>query len=640
MKKTIKIFACSLLMILSLSSCEDYLTSEDFDAIDSETFISNVSNAQTAMNGVYSSFYMDWTWRGEIYYYLLFATNELEYRHASETYIPLKNFGYTPEAPWFLGFWRSHYLTVGRANDVMTKLEKLYNSSELTTSDQDLIDQMIGECHFLRGFAYFWLTRSFGDKLPSHPQYDPEGMGVPIVDEVINTKDQLIKSRNTLDECWKYIIEDWKKAYDKLPTSWNGTSVGGVNKVGAATKGAAAGYLGQAAMYYGDKTFPDGSEQTGYQRAKYWFEKCMEAGNYALVKDIYWNFDEAHENNSESIFEIQFDNKTPGYSGSYTWRLLGPEPSFWGTVNVSMDYVDKFAGGNNLTQELYDDMIANPRTYIGGLPNPQKAFPLVVEKAFSGVIGQDFSDRFAFFESYTGSWDALAEEINTELANQGVRRFDIKNDDKKWGTADSKYVSAITKASAKDDDPRMYASFYIPNRDSIRNIVNGEYAGYSTYTTSYYGYKKGIPNDATQWWSSMGLPYNDGHNSINQRIFRLADLYLQYAEACYFTGSTSTAIEYLNKVRRRAWGLDIDTPSEKDFTTGDFFEALVKEREKELCLEGQLHFDYLRWWDGPYGACTLYASRGFNPNKHHRLPIPLSERQAVGLSVLLQNENY
>ena len=48
-----------------------------------------------------------------------------------------------------------------------------------------------------------------------------------------------------------------------------------------------------------------------YGKAKEWFVKAMECGNqtggeYQLTKEYAWNFDFNHENNSESIFEIQF----------------------------------------------------------------------------------------------------------------------------------------------------------------------------------------------------------------------------------------------------------------------------------------------------------------------------------------------
>ena len=189
----------------------------------------------------------------------------------------------------------------------------------------------------------------------------------------------------------------------------------------------------------------------------------------------------------------------------------------------------------------------------------------------------------------------------------------------------------------------MYDSFYVPGRDSV--ALDWAATKVIDYPNSYYGFKKYIPYNAVENWASEGLPGFQGSNSINQRIFRLADLYLQYAEACYRTGDNTNAEKYLNKVRRRAWKLpfddaslqvkeSVDYPSDDD--TGDFIDAIIAEREKELCLEGHLWFDYLRW----NKAEELFKTKGFEPNKHHRLPIPLAERQIVGMDVLLQNSGY
>lgn len=598
-------------------SCEDFLNVENYSGVPADGFITSVENAQSAVNGAYSGLYGLNLFRARIYYYLDFATNELEYRAADETLKPLVNFGYFDGSTWVSAYWKNLYTLVASSNDVCSKMHELRRSGMLVESDNQKLDQMIGECNFLRGLGYFYLTRSFGDKLPSNPEYNPEELGVPIIDTLVVSKDQLLKSRNTLRECWAEIIKDFETAYNFLPASWS------ADKMGAVTKGAAAGYLGQVYMYLEE-----------YDKARDWFEKSMTIGQYKLTDKYALNFDLDHENNSESIFEVQFQTITSDVVwASYMWRSFGPDPKQWGTVNVSQQYVDKFSGGFFLDQITYDDIIAHPEKYIN-LKNPRKALVLVVEKAYRQTVEQNYLTRNDFFSSYTGSWDGLATEINAEMLAGGVRNFDIKDDDSNWGTIDSKYVKAISAAAEKDNDPRMYDSFYVPNRDSLSDHWNGKDT--YMYTTNYYGFKKYIPYNAVDSWTAEGLPGFDGFNSINQRVFRLGDMYLQYAEACYRSGNESKAIEYMNKVRRRAWGYAIDAPSPVDFISGDFMSALIKEREKELCLEGHLWFDYLRL----NLAESLCASRGFDPKKHHRLPVPLSERQVVGMNILLQNSGY
>ncbi|MDR1811145.1 MAG: RagB/SusD family nutrient uptake outer membrane protein, partial [Prevotella sp.] len=307
MKTYIKIAVISTLCAF-LVSCDDYIEVDNHSGIPADELITSVENAQTALNGAYNGFYGTNLFYFRIYYYTLLATNELESRKADEELSPLENFQYYDGAAFIAGYWKDLYSIISRANDVCTKIYRLRNSGELTAAENGQLDRMIGECNFLRAWAYFYLARSFGDKLPSHPQYNSAELGVPIVDSLIVSKSQLMIPRNTLGECWTKITRDFEQAYNRLPAQW------GNDKLGAATKGAAAGYLGQAYMFLNN-----------CDKAKEWFEKAMQADDYRLTDNYAWNFDAYHENNSESVFEVQFQ-ATSSYAdlASYLWRRLGP----------------------------------------------------------------------------------------------------------------------------------------------------------------------------------------------------------------------------------------------------------------------------------------------------------------------------
>jgi hypothetical protein len=303
--------------------------------------------------------------------------------------------------------------------------------------------------------------------------------------------------------------------------------------------------------------------------------------------------------------------------------------------------VEKFRAGYELTQEACDNI-------LGEIPADSKTMRNIAQrevlKAYQPYAGQTCFTAEEFFNLYTGDWDALGDQINAiyKTLNPNDSRTNVKTE-VGWGKINSRYVQTLLNAS-QAADPRMYASFYVPGRDKI--FENWEGTKYHTYQ-GVYGFKKYIPNNAPASWGEQDIPYAEGFNSVNQRIFRLADLYLQYAEACYKTNDQATAEKYLNKVRRRGWNLpfedsDLTTPESVDFPnapdddSGDFMKALMLEREKELCLEGHIWFDYLRW----NLAENLCGSRNFDPEKSHRLPIPYSERQIVGMNVLLQNKGY
>ena len=75
--------------------------------------------------------------------------------------------------------------------------------------------------------------------------------------------------------------------------------------------------------------------------------------------------------------------------------------------------------------------------------------------------------------------------------------------------------------------------------------------------------------------------------------FRLAEVYLNYAEACMQLGDNSTAQEYINKVRQRT---GVNLPTYNNLTTKEkTFEALRHERKVELAFEGLYYWDMRRW---------------------------------------------
>jgi hypothetical protein len=84
-------------------------------------------------------------------------------------------------------------------------------------------------------------------------------------------------------------------------------------------------------------------------------------------------------------------------------------------------------------------------------------------------------------------------------------------------------------------------------------------------------------------------------------MLRYADVLLMFAEAeNQVNGPTQAAYDAINMVRRRGFGKPVDLPDPvADLTAGlaqiDFFEAVQKERFRELSYEGIRKHDLLRW---------------------------------------------
>jgi hypothetical protein len=104
------------------------------------------------------------------------------------------------------------------------------------------------------------------------------------------------------------------------------------------------------------------------------------------------------------------------------------------------------------------------------------------------------------------------------------------------------------------------------------------------------------------WTSNPSFLTSAAQNfSLNWPLIRYADILLMFAEAeNELNGPTSAAYDAVNMVRRRGYGLPINTPSpDVDLPSGlsktDFFNAIVKERALEFGSEGIRKYDLIRW---------------------------------------------
>jgi starch-binding outer membrane protein, SusD/RagB family len=117
---------------------------------------------------------------------------------------------------------------------------------------------------------------------------------------------------------------------------------------------------------------------------------------------------------------------------------------------------------------------------------------------------------------------------------------------------------------------------------AITNLTDGKYRRDWITNPSF------SPTDAVQYFS------------LKWQIIRYSDVLLMLAEAeNELNGATATAYNAINQVRRRGYGLPINSVSAVDITPGlsssDFFKAIVRERALELAGEGIRKYDLIRW---------------------------------------------
>lgn len=140
-------------------------------------------------------------------------------------------------------------------------------------------------------------------------------------------------------------------------------------------------------------------------------------------------------------------------------------------------------------------------------------------------------------------------------------------------------------------DPRLAICTFDPAE--LCATTEGPYApaGVSEFNYTGHSFKKYVPKD----YSVYSTNRNSG---INYLIMRLADVYLMYAETMNQLGEDAVAAEYMNKVRRRAYGFNYNTPEPSvDYNVSglQLRDSIREERFRELFAEGHRWYDIVRW---------------------------------------------
>lgn len=175
------------------------------------------------------------------------------------------------------------------------------------------------------------------------------------------------------------------------------------------------------------------------------------------------------------------------------------------------------------------------------------------------------------------------------------------------------------------DDPRLKIVAREPGVDSVFTSDGKVVLEASPNGELGWSFKKYTPLYASVFETNQNY-------GANYHKMRLADFYLMYAEILNEQGQDADAAEYMNKVRRRAHGLDPDTPApEVDYNvTGiSLRDSIREERFRELFAEGHRWYDIARWRIAEEEVARYQSvSSGtitFSGDHNYYLPIHLNE---------------
>ena len=240
---------------------------------------------------------------------------------------------------------------------------------------------------------------------------------------------------------------------------------------------------------------------------------------------------------------------------------------------------------------------------------------------------------------------------------------DLNNDrfgftDTTASTAGMKSVAYQTKSLAlratKQIDPRLTVGTLQPWVDTIflynkwRKVTKARGEGFPLAQNQAWNHRKYVIIDRGLWGGEPAESI-----ATNFYLLRLADVYLLYAEALQRTGNVAGALEYVNKVHRRAYNVPVDVASTFDYKSltdktkalgaDDHLasDPLKYERWAELFAEGQWWFDVCRWKIGPQEqAYYKRVKSGQITWNERKYAFPIPESEMISNAKIKQNPGY
>ena len=613
MKKIIRYFKVSILSAFCLTqsvACTDFLDLYDPDALSPENFPTKIEHIDLLVNSVYGAqhhwYFLGNYWAGYVMY-CLDHTIDLQW-HQDQGWVDILAGEVKAGNTKVTDPWTGLSMGVYYANTALEEIAKYRESAP--SSEKEQLDNFEGECLFFRAYYWWHMLSLYGEP-------DMDGVGIPLQRSVPKTLEDNYIGREKTGDCYQAIIDDLKDAVELLTQTDN-------HRVNIWS---AKAFLAKACFFAGQE-----DNTKGYlEDAKKYLEDCIfNSGKKLETFDRYsmmFNGYDEYEFNSESFYETS-NKADPTNGNAYGAVNAGSTLSLYyppfciapDSTRTAMSYGNQYMHDRNLARFGYHD------------PAPLSDGVLCSRQRTDG------STEYYLSEEY--------------MAQQQAHRDNMFNE--------------------KDGpDPRLFVCALQPFVDEVQMTIDGVNA-----------YRKVAQVEFGKWWEMSaetgndpqtfyGWPvrkynYLDGHLAESTRnvagyniyFIRLPDIYLMYAELLKDSDPT-TALEYVNKLHRRAYNRDPDSPSDIDYAS--LTDRTKADADDHLANNPLLYerwaemFGEMRWWEdvrrlrlgkqeaeyyktvsGPGAAKTNIVWKETN----YAMPIPTSEFESNPNPDMVQTPGY
>lgn len=439
--------------------------------------------------------------------------------------------------------WRVYdYVFVRDCNQFLAGLKKSPALSETAKKPLE------GEVRFLRAWCYFNMVRSLG--------------GVPLMgDEVFayngpQDVGKLTRKRSTEAECYDYIISECKAAAEIMSTSTNTHSARANKWTALMLEARAAVYAGSLAKYNNklDRPIKTAGGEVGIPaNLSEGYYKTALAAARDVVNNSPYSLQDTKENKGENFYNAVCvkDNNT-----EVMWSRDYDSPT--STVSFS---------NANIPSQFKEDI---DNSYAGPTLNMVEMFePLQTDKPGEGepVKTKNADGSPVFYKTSSAPFDSRDPRLYGSVLYPGGKfrgapcllqagQAYQENGVWKFRTGDLNSVDADGNVITSINGPKYSNQQFINKTGFYFRKFLDESAGSSL--------RNGARSD--MWWV----------------YFRMSEAYLIACEASFELGDNSSALTYINAVRKRAGVQPLTTVT---------FDNIVHENAVEFA------FEFHRWWD-------------------------------------------
>ncbi|MGJ1196023.1 RagB/SusD family nutrient uptake outer membrane protein [Sphingobacterium spiritivorum] len=680
-----KILIGAVCLLLFSPSCKNALEVEPYSSFTSANFFENENQAYMATLGVYQSLGQQATygWYINLVYDNDTDISQIDGNVDANQWRAVPHYSITKESAFLDQTWIALYQGIGRANVVLAQIPEMDTYKNGTAAQKEVLDRLIGEAKFLRGYFYFDLVRLFGDvPLKLKPSQAGEELNIPATDRYV---------------IYEQIIKDMKEAAEVLPAAVPVDER--INKWGAKA------VLARVALYAGGYSLRNKGNagvmerpadyKSYYTLAKQQIDDVIGSNLYALNSDyskVFKNQSQHILEPKESLFEIAFFNQaSSSVGGNAIGQFNAPTTAngVYRQANARVLVLKPFFDAFDTKDMRRDFSIAAYQINAAGIRVPYLASR--GEESWkvgkwsreyqTGALQEQQSTNINTVLMRYSDVLLMRAEVENEL-NEGPNALayaainEVRGRGYGINTSGNSISFELTKAGS---GYTAVPTFVISGGGGFgaigsANLITstGALGPMTVVTTSYpntvnagYGYTSApIVTVANPWpdntanWAAARAYTAGTYVKQGNNFYRVVTAGTSTNTAPTHTSGNSTAastgavFQYASAAVVKANILPKPTANDANLTTGldkqMFFDAIVKERALELCFEGGRRGDLIRWnllgtkiaWTKSVlrSNYTYVAAANFRTNQHELYPIPLSETDVN--KAIIQNPGY